>query len=83
VLPITAEAVQYEFGLPVSAPSLPNYKPADKRAGRADLRKLCNEKYIESMFIKCGDNYVGLGVSEVTRWFIEHYANVKDADVDD
>jgi hypothetical protein len=35
------------------------------------------------LFRRCGGNYAGLGVSEVSRWFIEHYANTKKADVDD
>jgi hypothetical protein len=38
---------------------------------------------MESMFRRCGGNYARLGVSEVLRWFIEHYANTKEADVDD
>jgi hypothetical protein len=71
------------FGLLASGQSLPNYKPTDKRADRADLRKLCDDKGLETMFIRREGNYAGLGVSEVPRWFIEHYANVKDVDVDD
>jgi hypothetical protein len=35
------------------------------------------------MFSRHGGNYAGLGVSEVPRWFIEHYANAKEFDVDD
>jgi hypothetical protein len=63
--------------------SLPNYNDADKRDARADLRKLCEAKGLESMFTRHGGNYAGLGVSEVPRWFIEHYANAKESDVDD
>jgi hypothetical protein len=82
-LPITAEAVQQVFGLPVSGKHLPSYNATDKRDARAKLRKLCDEKGMESMFNRRGGNYAGLGVSEVHRWFIEHYANVKEANVDD
>jgi hypothetical protein len=82
-LPISVEAVHQVFGLPASGKSLPNYNAADKRAARADLRKLCDTKGLESMFTRRGGNYVGLGVSEVPRWFIEHYANAKESDVDD
>jgi hypothetical protein len=35
------------------------------------------------MFRRRGGNYAGMGVSEVPRWFIEHYMNAKEADVDD
>jgi hypothetical protein len=59
--------------------SLPNYNAADKRAARADLRKLCDVKGLQSMFTRRG----GVGVSEVPRWFIEDYANAKEFDVDD
>jgi hypothetical protein len=82
-LPISVEAVHQVFGLPASGKSLPNYNAADKRAARADLRKLCDTKGLESMFTRRGGNYAGLGVSEVPRWFIEHYANAKESDVDD
>jgi hypothetical protein len=82
-LPITAEAVHQVFGLPASGQSLPNYNVAEKRAGRAELRKLCDAKGLESLFRRCVGNYVGLGVSEVPRWFIKHYANAKEADVND
>jgi hypothetical protein len=66
-----------------SGKSLPSYNATDKRAASAKLRKLCDEKGMESMFNRRVGNYAGLGVSEVTRWFIEHYTNVKEADVDD
>jgi hypothetical protein len=82
-LPISTEAIHQVFGLPASGKSLPNYNAADKRAARADLRKLCDAKGLEFMFTRRGDNYAGLGVSEVPRWFIEHYANAKESDVDD
>jgi hypothetical protein len=82
-LPITAEVVHQVFGLPASGKSLPNYNVVDKRDARAELRKLCDAKGLESMFTRRGGNYARLGVSEVPRWFIEHYANVKEADVDD
>jgi hypothetical protein len=82
-LPISAEAVHQVFGLPASGKSLPNYNAADKRAVRADLRKLCDAKGLASMFTRRGGNYAGLGVSEVPRWFIKHYANAKESDVDD
>jgi hypothetical protein len=49
VLPIIAEVVHQVFGLPSSGKSLPNYNAADKRAARADLRKLCDAKVLESM----------------------------------
>jgi hypothetical protein len=65
VLPIIAEVVHLVFSLPASGQSLPNYKPADKRAGRSELRKICDKKGLESMFRRCGCNYAGLGVSEV------------------
>jgi hypothetical protein len=77
---ISAEVVHQVFGLPASGKSLPNYNVDDKRA---DLRKLCDAKGLESMFTRRGGNYAGLGVSEVPRWFIEHYANAKEYDVDD
>jgi hypothetical protein len=80
---ISTEAVHEVFGLPTSGKSLPNYNATDKRAARADLRKLCDAKGLESMFTRCGGNYAGLGVSEVPMWFIEHCANVKESDVDD
>jgi hypothetical protein len=79
-LPISAEVVHQVFGLPASGKSLPNYNAADKRA---DLRKLCDAKGLESMFTRHGGNYAGLGVSEEPSWFIEHYANAKESDVDD
>jgi hypothetical protein len=82
-LPITGETVQQVFGLPASGKSLPSYNAADKRDARAKLRNLCDEKGMESIFNRRGGNYAGLGVSEVPRWFIEHYANTKEADVDD
>jgi hypothetical protein len=41
--------------------SLPNYNDADKRDARADLRKLCEAKGLESMFTRHGGNYAGLG----------------------
>jgi hypothetical protein len=82
-LPITTEAVQQVFGLSVSGKSLPNYNAIDKRAATIELRKLCDVKDLKSMFNRRGGNYVGLGVSEVPRWFIEHYINAKEADVDD
>jgi hypothetical protein len=82
-LPIIAEAIEQVSALPVSGKSLPNYIVADKRAARADLRKLCDSKGLESMFTRRGGNYAGLGLSEVPRWFIEHYANTKEADVDE
>jgi hypothetical protein len=82
-LSITTEVDQRVFGLLVSGKSLPNYNAADKRAARADLRKLCDSKGLISMFNRHRGNYAGLGVSEVPRWFIEHYANAKEADVDD
>jgi hypothetical protein len=81
-LPITAEAVHQVFGLLLSGKSLRNYNVAKKRAGRAELRKLCDAKGTKSMFRRHGGNYAGLGVSEVPRWYIEHYANVKEANVD-
>jgi hypothetical protein len=83
VLPIIAEVVHLVFSLPASGQSLPNYKLADKRAGRSELRKICDKKGLESMFRRCGCNYAGLGVSEVPMWFIEHYTDAKEADVDD
>jgi hypothetical protein len=82
-LPIIAKAVQQVFGLTVSGKSLPSYNAADKRDVRAKLRKLCDEKGMKSMFNRRGGNYAGLGDSEVPRWFIELYLNVKQADVDD
>jgi hypothetical protein len=82
-LSFTAEVVQQVFGLSVSGKSLPSYNVADKRDARAKLRMLCDEKGMESMFNRVGGNYAGLRVSEVPRWFIEHYANTKDANVDD
>jgi hypothetical protein len=82
-LPISVEVVHQVFGLPASGKSLPNYNATDKRAARANLRKLCDTKGLESMFTRRGGNYAGLGVSEVPRWFIEHYANAKESDVDD
>jgi hypothetical protein len=81
-LPITAEVVRQVFGLPTSGKSLPNYNVPEKRAGRAELRKLCDVKGLESLFRRRGGNYAGLGVNEVPRWFIEHYANAKEDDVD-
>jgi hypothetical protein len=42
-----------------------------------------DSKGLESMFNRHGGNYARLGVSEVPRWFIQHYANAKEADVDD
>jgi hypothetical protein len=51
-LPISAEAIHQVFGLPASGKSLPNYNVADKRATRADLRKLCDVKGLESMFTR-------------------------------
>jgi hypothetical protein len=83
VLPITVEAIHQEFGLPMSGQSLPNYNAAEKRASRAELRKLCDAKGLESLFRRRGGNYAGLGVSEVPRWSIKHYANMKEADMDD
>jgi hypothetical protein len=47
------------------------------------LRKLCDSKGLESLFGRRGGNYARLGVSEVPRWVIEHYANAKEVDVDD
>jgi hypothetical protein len=82
-LPISAEVVHQVFGPPASGKSLPNYNAANKRAARADLRKLCDAKGLESMFTRRGGNYARLGVSEVPRWFIEHYANAKESHVDD
>jgi hypothetical protein len=82
-LQISAEVVYQVFGLSASGKSLTNYNDADKRVARADLRKLCDAKGLESMFTRHGGNYAGLGVSEVHRWFIEHYANAKESDVDD
>jgi hypothetical protein len=82
VLPISVEAVHQVFGLSASGKSLSNYNVANKRVARADLRKLCDAKGLESIFTRHGGNYAGLGVSEVPRWFIEHYANAKESDVD-
>jgi hypothetical protein len=79
-LPITAEAVHQVFGLPASEKNLPNYNVANKRA---DLRKLCDSKGLESMFNRREGNYARLGVSEVPRWFIAHYVNAKEADIGD
>jgi hypothetical protein len=62
-LPITTEAVHQVFGLPVSGKSLPNYNATEKRASRAELRKLCDLKGLESLFRRRGGNYAGLGVS--------------------
>jgi hypothetical protein len=45
----------------VSGKSLPNYNAADKRAARADLRKLCATKGLESVFNRRGGNYAELG----------------------
>jgi hypothetical protein len=67
----------------MSAKSLPNYNATVKRTARADLRKLCDSKGLESIFNRHGSNYAGLGVIKVPRWFIEHYANAKETDVDD
>jgi hypothetical protein len=53
VLPITAEAILQVFGLLASGQSLPNYNAAKKRAGRAELRKLCDAKALESLFRRC------------------------------
>jgi hypothetical protein len=64
---ITIEVVQQVFGLPVSGKSLPNYNVADMRVARAELRKLCDDKCMESMFNRRGGNYARLGVSEVPR----------------
>jgi hypothetical protein len=83
VLPIIAEVIQQVFGLPVIRKSLPNYNDADKRAARADLRKLCDSKGLESMFNRRGGNYAGLGSVMSPGGFIEHYANAKEADVED
>jgi hypothetical protein len=47
------------------------------------MRKLCDSKGLQAMFTRRGGNYAGLGVSEVPRWFIDHYANAKEASVDD
>jgi hypothetical protein len=80
---ITAEAIQQVFGLSTSGKSLPNYNVADKRAATTELRKVCDAKGLKSMFNRRGSNYAVLGVSEVPRWFIEHYGNAKEADVDD
>jgi hypothetical protein len=52
VLPISAEVVHQVFGLSASGKSLPNYNAVDKRAARADLRKLCDVKGLESMFTR-------------------------------
>jgi hypothetical protein len=82
-LPITTEVVQQVFGLSTSGKSLPSYNATDKRDARAKLRKLCDEKGMESMFNWRGSNYAGLGVSEVPRWFIEHFVNAREIDVDD
>jgi hypothetical protein len=69
--------------LPASGRSLPNYNATDRRDGRATLRKLYDLKGLQAMFTRCEGSYAGLRVSEVPRWFIEHYANVKEAGVDD
>jgi hypothetical protein len=45
----------------MSGHSLPNYSVADKRADRANLRKLCDSKGLESLFRRRGGNNVGLG----------------------
>jgi hypothetical protein len=82
VLPISAEVVHQLFGLSAGGKSLLNYNAADKRAARANLRKLCDAYCPESMFTRRGGNYAGLGVSAVPMWFIEHYANAKESDVD-
>jgi hypothetical protein len=63
VLPITAEDVHQVFGLPMNGKSLPNYNVVGKRAARADLRKLCDVKGLESMFTRHRGNYAGLGIS--------------------
>jgi hypothetical protein len=63
-LSISAKAVHQVFGLPASGKSHHNYNVADKRATRADLRKLCDTKGLKFMFIGHGGNYPGLGVSE-------------------
>jgi hypothetical protein len=60
-LQISAEAVYQVFGLSASGKSLTNYNDADKRVARADLRKLCDAKGLESMFTRHGGNYAGLG----------------------
>jgi hypothetical protein len=67
VLPITVEVVHQVFSLPSSRQSLLNYKPTDKRVGRAELRKICDEEGLEPVFRRCGGNYASLGVSEVPR----------------
>jgi hypothetical protein len=67
----------------VSGKSLFNYNAVEKRVGRAKLRKLCDVKGLESLFRRHGGNYAGLRVNKVPRWFIEHYANAKEAGVDD
>jgi hypothetical protein len=54
----------------------------DKRMTRIELRKICNDKGMEAMLRRCRGNYTSLGVSEVPRWFIEHFANDKEGDVD-
>jgi hypothetical protein len=82
-LPILAEAIHQVFGLSASGKSIPNYNATDKRAARADLRKLCDVKGMEFMFTRRGGTYAGLGVSEAPRWFIEHYANANESGVDD
>jgi hypothetical protein len=82
-LSITAKAVQQVFGLSVSGKSLPNYNAIDKRVATTELRKLSDVKGLKSMFNRRGGNYARLGVNEVHRWFIEHYINAKEADVDD
>jgi hypothetical protein len=83
VLPITTKVVNQVFDILASGQRLLDYKAAHKRAGRAGLRKICDKKGFQAMFRRRGGNYAGLGVSKVPRWFIEHYANAKEADVDD
>ena len=83
VLPITAEAVRLVFGIPAGPRSLPDYSYGDKKEGRSALRKICDEKGLKKMFINRGGNYDRMGVSEVPRWFIEHFANAKESEVND
>jgi hypothetical protein len=81
VLPITAKNVNQVFGIPTSGQKLHDYKASDKRAVRAKLRKICDEKNLQAMFRR--RQLCHLWINEVLRWFIEHYVNVKEADVDD
>jgi hypothetical protein len=86
VLPINAEAVKKVLGLPCNPEgrSFPNWTYQEKLQGRADFRRLCDERGMKATYEKNEklEVYNKLKHPEVPRWFLGELAKSHSVPVD-